>query len=103
MKVIIAASYVRSLINFRSFLLEELIKLGHDVIVLAPVDENYSKAKNILAKMGISLIEIPLARTKFGIFSELKTICKLSKYIEEFRPDVFLAYTIKPVIYRSSY
>jgi len=98
MKIIVVASWTRSLLNFRRALLEEIVASGdHDVIACAPEDDPAIIGE--LENMGIRFQQIPMQRTSTNPFSDLKTLWSLRSLFNKERPDIVLAYTQKPIIY----
>lgn len=97
LKVIVVGNIAQSLINFRGPLLHTMVKLGHDVIAVAPEDDiRYAEE---LRRLGVKYRRVPLKRAGLNPFSDLRFMFALRRLISEERPDVFLGYTIKPTIY----
>ncbi len=97
MKVLVLSSLAFSLINFRGKLLEEMRKAGHEVVAVAPDEDEAVRAK--LAAMGVGFRTVGMARTGTNVFADLGTIRSYVKLMREERPDVVVAYTQKPIIY----
>ncbi len=96
-RVLIVGAYANSLVNSRGELLKSLAAAGHDVITMAaPTDE--SVVERIL-ELGARFRHFPVQRSALSPFSDLKTLFALRRAIKELKPDVILAYTIKPVIW----
>lgn len=98
-KILISCSTAKSLRNFRGKLIEELLK-NNTVYVFTPTVED-PKLKAALIEMGIKVYENNLSRNTISVTSDLKYIRALSKVIREVKPDVFFAYTFKPLIFGS--
>lgn len=96
-KIFILASYANSLINFRGVLLKTLLKLGYDVHVAAP--DVKAELQNELASWGCVVHQVPMARTGLNPFSDLRCLWYLTRLIKDTKPDIFIGYTIKPVIF----
>ncbi len=87
----------RSLVNFRGHLLKRLCALGHEVVALAgDADPTVSAT---LAAWGIRFQTVPLSRTGRNPLQELHVVRNLAATLRDVRPDVYLGYTVKPVVY----
>lgn len=98
-RVIILGGVSESLINFRKNLLEKLVADGHHVIACAP--DASLEVTNKLADMGVTYQDVNLQRTGLNPLRDFKTLIELVGLFKKHRPDLFLGYTIKPVIYGS--
>lgn len=98
-KFLLIASYPESLLNFRGPLLRSLLSEGLDVHVAAPGLSQYSKTGNQLSSLGVVLHDISLKRTGLNPLSDVITFLHFLILIFRVRPDFFLSYTVKPVIY----
>ena len=99
MRIAVVGSYANSLINFRGPLLKAMVDCGHEVIACAP--EAPQNVVAVLAEMGVTYRDIFLYRTGTNPLADVKTWCSLRRFFEQYRPDIALLYTIKPVIYGS--
>ena len=97
MKIILLGSYGPSLINFRGELIGELCAQGFDVHAAAPEIEVETRQK--LEQKGCTVHDVELQRTGLNPGTDLKTYRALKKLMLQIKPDIFLGYTIKPVIY----
>lgn len=95
--IVIIGSLTRSLVNFRLELMKDLLAAGHRVTALAPDDDPPVIAE--LSRIGIGFRRIPMARTGTNPFADLRTLAGLYRQMRSLRPDVTLAYTMKPIIY----
>jgi len=97
MKVCIIGALPASLINFRGPLIKSFIDNGHDVIALAA---NATTAEvNEIEKLGVKYIDYPVKRNQLSILADIKTLLSFKRIFKIEKPDVILAYTIKPVIW----
>jgi glycosyltransferase involved in cell wall biosynthesis len=96
-KILLIASYAKSLIRFRGRLIQELVGRGHQVIALAP-EADYEKDLN---ELGARYLKLPLGRTGLNPLKDISSLLYLVDVYKELRPDIIFAYTIKPVIYGS--
>ena len=97
-KIVISCSNAGSLINFRGRLIEILLK-NNIVHVIAPVIEDDIKKK--LLDLGVNVHETSLNRNSISLYSDLKYITQLFRIIRRVKPDMFFAYTFKPIVFGS--
>ena len=96
-KVLVLASHAPSLINFRGPLIAEMVRRGWRVTAAAPdIDASTATA---LTALGAQPESVPLARTGMNPLADLAYRKALVCLFQRERPDVLLAYTIKPVIW----
>lgn len=96
-KIVVIAGLAESLIRFRGELLDAMRANGHEVVAIAPEDDDSVRTR--LAEKGIAYHVVPMARAGMNPFADLRYLLRLSRCLREIKPDVALAYTIKPVIY----
>ncbi|MGB3423184.1 MAG: glycosyltransferase family 4 protein [Castellaniella sp.] len=98
MKFLLVGGFAESLLNFRGALIDDLLRAGVEVHVAAPGlnDDALSEA---LRGRGAIPHDIPLRRTGMNPVSDLGALHSLWHLMRDLRPDMFLGYTIKPVIY----
>jgi len=97
MRVAIVGALPESLLNFRGDFLMRLVAEGHEVIAMA--HEATPDVTTSLEDMGVSFIPFPIQRNSINPLADLKTFLALRKAFRTLRPDVVMAYTIKPVIW----
>ena len=98
-KIVVLGSFAESLINFRGSLLQEMVKRGLQVVACAPGAS--IEVKNSLHIMGVDYCDVNIERTGLNPIKDLQTILRLFRLFRKIKPDVFLGYTVKPVIYGS--
>jgi glycosyltransferase involved in cell wall biosynthesis len=91
------SSLAYSLVNFRGRLLAALVDQGHDVIATAP--DRDVQVEEELARMGVSFKQVTMARASLSPVMDLRTLARYFALMREWRPDVVIAYTQKPIIY----
>lgn len=105
MRIAVVAGYAPSLVNFRGPLLKALVERGHEVIALAPPDDNDGPdtpgTAAALCALGVELLRFPMRRGGLNPFEDARTLQALRREFLRLRPDLVLAYTIKPVVYGS--
>ena len=99
MRFLLFASYLPSVINFRSELINLLQVHSSEVHVVAPKIPSHILIRNQLSEMGIIVHEITLSRTRINPIKDTYSLLLLFNLILRIRPKYILSYTIKPVIY----
>ena len=97
MRILILSSYAPSLTNFRLDLIDDLKKAGHEVIAAAPGHD--ADVAETLGVSGVPYEGIDLDRAGVNPFRDLRTLIGLVRLFRRLKPDLVLAYTIKPVAY----
>lgn len=92
-------SFAESLIAFRGRLLEEMVRMGHEVVACAP--EGSDSLRTDLTRIGVHYQTLPLNRKGLNPVEDLYSLWRLIRFFQINRPDVVLSYTIKPIIYGS--
>ena len=98
-KILISCSTAKSILKFRGKLIEELLK-ENTVYVFTPEIQD-PKFRITLQQMGVIVYENALNRNNISVGSDIRYIIALSKVIREVKPDIFFAYTFKPLIFGS--
>lgn len=96
-RVVVIASYTRSLTNFRFELLKRMVEAGHMVSAFAPEDDPLVRAQ--LSSIGVDFEQMPMSRAGMNPLEDLKTLAFLLRRLRRISPDVVLPYTMKPIIY----
>lgn len=96
-KVAIIGNQAFSLLNFRGPLIRAMVERGHEVLALAPDYDSAQRGK-VLA-LGAKPVNFSLSRTGLNPIRDLSDFVRLLWLLRRLRPDVVLAYAIKPVIY----
>lgn len=95
--VVIIGALPESLVNFRGELIRSLVLGGHQVTAMAaPADR---KSVAAIEALGATFRSFPIKRSGLNPLSELRTLYALRAIFQELKPDIVLAYTIKPVIW----
>ncbi|QPR55096.1 glycosyltransferase family 4 protein [Aeromonas allosaccharophila] len=98
MKILLIGNTMWSFYNFRVDLIKNIIGLGHQVYILAPMDSSVNNLKNI---PGCKLLDINISRKGINPIYEILLLFKIYSKIKEVKPDLIFNYTIKPIIYGS--
>ena len=96
-RVMILGGIAESLINFRGPLLSELVAQGHEVYAAAPAASSDIRCR--LAALGVEYRDVNLSRTAINPLHDLQALLSIYQLVRDVKPDFFLGYTIKPVIY----
>ena len=100
MKVVIAASYGPSLLNFRRDLIKEMIKRGHIVTCISI--ESKDKMEKPLAALGASYESVGGSRTGTGFFENFAIFFCYLKLLWKLKPDLCFFYMAKPIVFGGS-
>lgn len=98
-KVLILAGYAPSLTNFRGKLIEEMLARHCEVHAAAPSLNGDSNTLTWLHDRGVICHDLALNRVGISIFGECRTLCEITTLMKVVKPDIFLGYTAKPVIW----
>ena len=95
--VAICSNYAWTIFNFRMPLIRSLTRSGYRVVVITQFDGYEKKVANEVYKV------CPLYISRKGInpLVDIITLCDLIKKLTYIKPDYFLLFTPKPVIYGS--
>ena len=96
-KVAIAINTSWNILNFRSGIIKELIKNGHDVYTISPEDSSTKE----LEAMGCKSYHISLENSGMNPLKDFEYYRDFVKALDTIQPDIVLSYTIKPNIYGS--
>lgn len=99
MKVCIVASFAPSLRLFRGPMIEAMVAAGHRVEAVAPDLSRDAPLVAWLTARGVVCHDVPMARLGLNPIADLRCLLALWRLMRRMRPDVFLGYTIKPVIW----
>ena len=96
-EIFISASFAESLIHFRGNLIQDFLRLGYRVNVCAP--DISPKVRAILEGWGCQVYRINLLRNRINLIADFIYLFKILLLLKKIKPDIFFAYTAKPVIY----
>ncbi|WP_247653109.1 glycosyltransferase [Enterococcus faecium] len=94
-KILIMANNDDGLYRFRGMLIKNLVDQGNEVIVSLPKGKNISK----LIELGCQIIETPIDRRGINPKTDFKLFFNYCNILKKIKPDMVIAYTIKPNIY----
>lgn len=95
--IAIIGALPESLTNFRGHLIRSMTKAGHSVTAMAAhANEEQVQA---IESLGAIFLPYPVQRNGLNPWRDLQTFLALRRIFREIKPDVVLAYTIKPIIW----
>jgi len=98
-RVLVLGSIAESLITFRGPMLNQMVASGHQVFACTP--DAPKEIRDRLSDMGVVYQPVELDRTGMNPLRDFRSLMKLFHLFKTVKPDMFLGYTIKPVIYGS--
>lgn len=98
-RILLIAGLSDSLINFRGPFIKALSDAGHEVHVAAPNLTEQVMLCTRLREIGATPYSICIERAGMNPVSDLKSLILLCKLIRSVRPNIVLAYTVKPVVW----
>lgn len=96
-KIIIIGALPMSLLNFRGELLKSCVEKGAEVIAMASGATEDEIAK--IELLGVKYIDYPVQRNGLNPVKDIQSYFALKRIFKNEKPDIILAYTIKPVIW----
>lgn len=97
MKIIVIGALPASLYNFRGDLIRELVSKGHQVTAMA--SGATKREVREIESLGAIYKNFPVKRNGLNPFEDIRTFLCLIAVYKQSKPDVILAYTIKPIIW----
>lgn len=97
--IFIFGSSANSLKNFRGTLIKTLIAEGHTVHCAAPFSKQESRVLEWLVRQQVSVHNVKFPRTGLNPVLDLVLIFRIFVLLRKISPDIFFAYTAKPVIW----
>ena len=98
-KVALLGCVSSSLTAFRGRLIDQLLERGHQVIGCAA--DHDPEVEAALRAKGAAFEQVRLDRTGLDPWRDLGSIMALRRTFAKLKPDVLLAYTMKPMVYGS--
>lgn len=95
--IVIIGALPTSLVNFRGDLIRTLVSSGHQVTAMAaPATRQHISQ---IEGLGAIFQPFPVQRNGLNPIADLRTFLALCAAFRQTRPDIVIAYTIKPVIW----
>lgn len=96
-RLAIISNQAFSLVNFRGYLIRELVAAGVEVYALAPDYDDRFRGE--VRSLGAVPVDFSLARVGMNPLRDGLDLLRLTNLLRRIRPDATLGYFIKPVIY----
>ena len=93
------AGFAGSLVRFRGNLIEQMLRSGHEVHALAPGIKEDQETETWLRERGVTCHDVGFSRVGSNPLNDLRLLLSLTALLRRIRPDVFIGYTIKPVVW----
>lgn len=97
MRILFLSNSIGGLVNFRFELIESLCHRGDEVIVSSSIEASPKRLKDI----GCRIIPMEMSQRGTNPIGEYRLMKSYERLLKKEKPDVVLAYTIKPNIYGS--
>ncbi|MBE6568750.1 MAG: glycosyltransferase family 4 protein [Ruminococcaceae bacterium] len=94
-RILVLANFDMGLYKFRKALLKELIRMENEVYIALPEGEFIPE----LEKLGCCFVAVELERRGMNPLRDIRLYRKYLSIVKLIRPDLVIAYTIKPNIY----
>lgn len=98
-RILVLGSLASSLKNFRGALIETLTNRGYEVHTAAPDLLADKETCAWLQQKGAATHDVSLARTGLDPVADIRLLGQLCRLTRGLKPQVFLGYTVKPVIW----
>jgi galacturonosyltransferase len=95
MKMLMLGNHGGAFYSFRREIIEQMIKLGHEVVIASP----YNPRIETLKDGGAKYVKFDLERKSVNPIKELGLILRYRKLFKTVEPDAVLSFTIKPTLY----
>lgn len=99
MNIVIIGGTSNSLINFRLDLILGIKKIGK--VTALSGEEPSSEELAVFRSIEVEHLSYPLSRNGLNAFDDLNTVAALISIFRKLKPEVVVAYTIKPIIWGS--
>lgn len=95
--IVLVGSFVDSLVNFRGDLIRDLVSRGYRVTTMA--DSATPVQLAAIKQLGADFVPYRVQRNGLSVLSDLVTFRDLKSLFRQLKPDIVIAYTIKPVVW----
>ena len=97
--ILVIGALPSSLVNLRGALIKDLISNGYNVSVAANDIFSDRDTCNFFQDIGVKINSIPISRAGLNPLSEISTLISIIKLYKSLKPNIVLAYTVKPVVW----
>lgn len=99
MRVVVIASLAESLVTFRGALIKAMTERGSSVLGVAPEEQVDEGFRQRLTEKGAQFQPVSMERAGLNPIQDIQTACELFWLLRRDKPDIVLAYTVKPVVW----
>lgn len=96
MKIVVIGTACWTFEKFRGSLLRKLVLEGNEVIAIGTNRDHLSL--EFLENIGVSYYDVNFDKGRTDVFSFLFSLYKILKIFSKYKPDVCLAYFLKPIV-----
>lgn len=96
-RVAVITNHADDIYCFRKELIEEIYNMGNEIVISCPYGEKLDLLSNIKFELDQPIID----RRGINPFKDLNLLMHYIKFMKKYKPDIVLAYTIKPNVYAS--
>lgn len=96
-KVLILGAHAESLVTLRGELIKSLVAAGHEVAAMS--DHTDAATRSRIDALGVSFRSYPVQRSGTNPSRDLTTFLALRSALFALKPDIVVAYMIKPIIW----
>ncbi len=97
--ILIVGSTTRSLVNFRAPLIKGLISKNIKVSTFS--GEGNEKDEDFLRKLNVNHLSYNYITNRINLLHDFLLILRLRRHFKKIKPNIVLAYTIKPILFSS--
>lgn len=94
-RILFLANHFITLYSFRKELIQEMIKLGHEIWLSLPKSDENVYFENL----GCKIVETSIDRRGINPIKDIKLVRFYKNIMHQIKPDIIFSYTIKPNIY----
>jgi glycosyltransferase involved in cell wall biosynthesis len=97
LKVVVLGAQPEWLSGLRGPMIREFLARGHQVIAIG--SDEIEHVRSALEGWGARYVVVPMRRAGLNPITDIWTIVALFRTFRRLKPDVLLAYTVKPIVY----
>lgn len=94
-RILFLANHFITLYSFRKELIQEMVKLGHEIWLSLPKSDENVYFENL----GCKIVETSIDRRGINPIKDIKLVRFYKNIMHQIKPDIIFSYTIKPNIY----
>lgn len=90
-RILFSSNAAWNLVNYRGGLIRHLLRMGHEVIALAPIDRH----ANTLSEWGCTFVPIEMEASGLSPRADSALLRNFTTIFKTYHPDIIFSYTIK--------